>query len=88
MRQSRSARFSTTTRLSHSGHTPRKQLLNRHPDPDDDTIKHWRSGNPLIVSSWRDAGLTRQRGPFGNLGSQISHELGRAAADDIGPLRA
>ena len=46
-----------------------KQLLDRHPDPDDDTIKHWLSGNlcrcaayPEIVQAVKSAAKKRQAG--------------------------
>jgi aerobic carbon-monoxide dehydrogenase small subunit len=44
-----------------------KQLLDRHPDPDDDTIKHWLSGNlcrcaayPEIIAAVKSAAKKRQ----------------------------
>ena len=44
-----------------------KQLLDRHPDPDDDTIKHWLSGNlcrcaayPEIIAAVKSAATERQ----------------------------
>ena len=44
-----------------------KQLLDRHPDPDDDTIKHWLSGNlcrcaayPEIIAAVKSAARKRQ----------------------------
>ncbi len=44
-----------------------KQLLDRHPDPDDDTIKHWLSGNlcrcaayPEIIQAVKSAARKRQ----------------------------
>jgi carbon-monoxide dehydrogenase small subunit len=43
-----------------------KQLLDRHPDPDDDTIKHWLSGNlcrcaayPEIIQAVKSAAKKR-----------------------------
>jgi carbon-monoxide dehydrogenase small subunit len=43
-----------------------KQLLDRHPDPDDDTIKHWLSGNlcrcaayPEIIAAVKSAAKKR-----------------------------
>ena len=44
-----------------------KQLLDRHPDPDDETIKHWLSGNlcrcaayPEIIAAVKSAAKKRQ----------------------------
>ena len=44
-----------------------KQLLDRHPDPDDDTIKHWLSGNlcrcaayPEVIQAVKSAAKKRQ----------------------------
>jgi carbon-monoxide dehydrogenase small subunit len=44
-----------------------KQLLDRHPDPDDDTIKHWLSGNlcrcaayPEIIAAVKSTARKRQ----------------------------
>ena len=44
-----------------------KQLLDRHPDPDDDAIKHWLSGNlcrcaayPEIIQAVKSAAKKRQ----------------------------
>jgi len=46
-----------------------KQLLDRHPDPDDDTIKHWLSGNlcrcaayPEIIAAVKSAAKNRAAG--------------------------